>query len=192
MSQELEIEFKNILTPDEFFRLLNELSLTEDSFVTQVNDYFDTESFALKERQSALRIRHKLDRYTLTLKEPHPDGILETHQSLSSYEMQQFKEQQQLPEGDVKTALLQYGVVIDQLNHLGSLTTKRAELPWRSGLLVLDENQYLTITDYELEFEAKEYHKGKQHFEELLQHFSITTRPTLTKIQRFFEAATLL
>ncbi|WP_368895813.1 CYTH domain-containing protein, partial [Priestia megaterium] len=45
MKQEIEIEFKNIVTKEEFDRLRSHFQLTEDQFVSQENHYFDTPAF---------------------------------------------------------------------------------------------------------------------------------------------------
>src|SRR5688572_17446881 len=82
MSQNIEIEFKNIITKSEFEKLINHFGLVEESFFTQENHYFDTPDFALKNQGSALRIRKKNEKYELTLKQPHPDGLLETNKTL--------------------------------------------------------------------------------------------------------------
>ncbi|EUJ26736.1 hypothetical protein PCORN_14524 [Listeria cornellensis FSL F6-0969] len=68
MSQELEIEFKNMLTASEYDLLMNEFRLEEADFFTQTNYYFDTADFQLKERLAALRIRKRELHYELTLK----------------------------------------------------------------------------------------------------------------------------
>ncbi|MFP3488877.1 CYTH domain-containing protein, partial [Staphylococcus sp. SIMBA_130] len=52
----------------------------------QINHYFETKEFSLKELGCAIRIREKDGKYTLTLKEPHPDGLLETHDLLTKQE----------------------------------------------------------------------------------------------------------
>lgn len=59
MVQELEIEFKNLLTKEEFHRLADFFQLTEKDFAEQENYYFDTKYFALKKHGAALRIRKK-------------------------------------------------------------------------------------------------------------------------------------
>ena len=50
MVQEIEIEYKTLLTKQEFTTLLHALSFPQDS-VSQTNYYFDTINFALKEHQ---------------------------------------------------------------------------------------------------------------------------------------------
>lgn len=56
MTQEIEIEFKNIVTEEEFNTLCKSFSI--EVFTKQVNHYFETPDFSLK-AGSALRIRHK-------------------------------------------------------------------------------------------------------------------------------------
>ncbi len=188
MEQEVEIEFKNMLTPDEFFLLSNELSLKEESFTTQMNHYFDTPDFSLKSHRCALRIREKNGSFVLTLKQPHPDGLLETHQQLSVAEYSSYMNNEKFAEGHVYSILSDLGVDPKSIVYLGTLTTKRAEKETTDGLLVLDENQYLSVIDYELEYEAKERKKGEFEFSTFLKQYGIPERKTLNKIQRFFEA----
>ena len=59
MKQEIEIEFKNIITQEEFKQLLYTFSIKDEDFITQENHYFDTETFSLKNNGCALRIRKK-------------------------------------------------------------------------------------------------------------------------------------
>ncbi|WP_212685903.1 CYTH domain-containing protein, partial [Salmonella enterica] len=82
MAQEIEIEFKNLLTEEEYLKLLSNLPFPKYS-QTQTNYYFETEDFSLKAHGSALRIREKNGNYTLTLKETHELGLLETHDALT-------------------------------------------------------------------------------------------------------------
>lgn len=59
MAQEIEIEFKNLLTKNEFEKLTQAYQLDNEDFVLQENHYFDTKSFALKHKGAALRIRKR-------------------------------------------------------------------------------------------------------------------------------------
>src|SRR5690625_3099304 len=85
MAQEIEIEYKVLLTKKEFEKIASSLPFSANS-VTQVNHYFETNQFNFKKQQSALRIREKNNKYTLTLKQPHEEGILETHDQLTEEE----------------------------------------------------------------------------------------------------------
>ncbi|MDP4171799.1 MAG: CYTH domain-containing protein, partial [Bacillota bacterium] len=52
MSQNIEIEFKNMLTLDEYSRIKSTFLLKEEQFFIQENHYFDTPAFSLKDKES--------------------------------------------------------------------------------------------------------------------------------------------
>lgn len=187
MKQELEIEFKNLLTEKEFHRLASHFSVKEDDFITQENHYFDTPEFSLKNHGTALRIRKKNEKYTLTLKQPYNDGLLESHQSLSSQEAAGLLDGDAAITGEIAGLIQQLGIDVTRLAYFGTLATKRAQLPYKDGLLVLDHSFYLNKDDYELEFEAADFHVGKQQFNDLLEQFRIPIRHTENKIRRFYQ-----
>ncbi|WEG11910.1 CYTH domain-containing protein [Pullulanibacillus sp. KACC 23026] len=186
MSQEIEIEFKNMLTKHEFDHLVQVFQLNEQDFLTQHNDYFDTSSFELKSKGAALRIREKENRFVLTLKEPHTVGKLETHQFLSKKDVQQFFQSRELDPGDVQQRLERLSIKPENLQHLGRLTTHRAEFPHEEGLFVLDHSCYLDTEDYEMEWEFNDHPTGQKRFESFLERYQIPKRPTQNKIMRFF------
>ncbi|CEG26119.1 CYTH domain-containing protein [Bacillus sp. B-jedd] len=186
MGQNIEIEFKNLLQKDEFERISEHFGLLEDSFKKQVNHYFDTQEFSLKDKGSALRIREKGGQSILTLKQPHEEGLLETDQLLSQKEAEAVLEEGALPAGRVAVEIGKLGVNVSDLSYFGTLATTRAELPYQNGLLVLDHSTYLDTEDYELEYEAAEYSEGKQTFETLLHQLGIPERQTPNKIRRFY------
>ncbi|TCP22321.1 adenylate cyclase [Scopulibacillus darangshiensis] len=186
MNQEIEIEFKNILKKGEFEKLRTALNMTANHFKRQINYYFDTEDFSIKGNHSALRIRFKNGQYQLTLKQPHPEGLLETHQHLSESEASLMIKTAKLPAGDVQTLLRRADIPYEDLVFLGQLTTDRAEIPFMSGELVLDHSFYLDHEDYELEFEASDRTDGQEAFDQLLTAHNIPARKTQNKIIRFF------
>lgn len=186
MSQEIEIEFKNMLTKTEFNQLKKEFQLTDSAFITQHNDYFDTVDFSLKSKNAGLRIREKQGHFVFTLKEPHEVGRLETHQSLTEDEVTTFMKHRILKDGDVHSRLLHFNVNPKELCHLGRLTTKRAELKNKDSILVLDHSLYFDQEDFELEWEFTDYENGEQQFEALLKTYQIPKRTTQNKIKRFF------
>jgi uncharacterized protein YjbK len=186
MSQEIEIEFKNLLTYDEFLRLIDDFQVLRKDFVEQTNHYFDTESFHLKDHYSALRVRTRKETFTLTLKQQKDNYILETHQPLTENEFLAIKDGQTIPEGEV-TEKIEKLIPFQDIKYLGSLTTMRAELPFKDGLIVLDENHYLGKIDYELEYESADYKEGLQNFMDLLASKMIPKRETENKISRFFQ-----
>ncbi|MCM3719129.1 CYTH domain-containing protein [Fictibacillus phosphorivorans] len=186
MSQEIEIEFKNLITYEEFLQLIDAFKVQKTDFVEQTNYYFDTEDFQLKNYKCALRIRYKKDTYTLTLKQQFDEHILETHQTIEKDAFPGLINGMTLPEGEVTKKLQSLGIHTENIKYLGELTTHRVEFPYQRGLLVLDENHYLGHIDYELEYESADYKKGQQIFQELLKVKNIPDRETKSKIHRFF------
>lgn len=186
MSQEIEIEFKNLLTYEEFLQLIDAFEVRKSDFNEQTNYYFDTEDFQLKNHKSALRIRFKKDTYTLTLKQQYEEHILETHQTIDKGIFPNMLNGIPLPHGEVTEVLRKLKIDTDEIKFLGELSTNRVELPYQEGLLVLDENHYLGKIDYELEYESADYKKGQQIFLELLKSKNIPERETKSKIHRFF------
>ena len=186
MSQHIEIEFKNMLTKEEYLHLITEFSINETKIDTQINHYFDTETFQLKELGSALRIREKKGQFELTLKQPAEVGLLETNQEITKEIALAMLQGASLPCGSVKDQLLKLGFPIEQLQYFGSLTTKRCELKYKGGLLVLDHSLYLSKEDYELEYEVQDITEGELTFKQLLDSFQIPFRATENKIKRFY------
>jgi uncharacterized protein YjbK len=188
--QEIEIEFKNLLTFEEFTSLCSKFQVQSEDFFSQVNHYFDTTNFALKENGCALRIRRKGDTYTLTLKQPAEEGLLETHQIVSEEEFTAMKvEGRGLISGMISTIIKdELGIDPAAIRYFGSLKTNRVEFPFKDGLLVLDESNYMETSDFEVEYEAKNYEQGKKQFFDLLGEHGIPVRETKNKIVRFYEA----
>ncbi len=188
MHQEIEIEFKNLLTEQEYNLLLEQLNIRSETANKQVNYYFDTADMLLKEHKSALRIRKKGGEYVLTLKEPHPDGLLETHQKCTETEAINAMETGDIPQGQVTEQIRRLTSVSEaQFNYLGELSTKRLEIHEPDGLIVLDKSEYLGKVDYELEFETSARTAGEAAFKRLLNDYGIPQRKTKNKIERFYE-----
>ncbi|WAA08648.1 CYTH domain-containing protein [Fervidibacillus albus] len=185
--QHVEIEFKNLLTKQEFDRLKNHFSIQEIDFFCQVNNYFDTPDFLLKTNGMALRIRKKNNSFELTLKEPNEVGLLETNEPIAKEDVQAMLAGTSFFQGEIKTRLEQLNIRTDTIVHFGQLTTFRAEFPYRDGLAVLDKNLYFKMVDYELEYEVTDEKIGEKHFTDLLHTFQIPRRKTENKIVRFYK-----
>lgn len=187
MSQEIEIEYKNLLTKEEFSRIKTFFDFKTDDFKKQINHYFDTSDFYLKKQGYALRIREKDGNYELTLKQPAPTGLRETNQALSSSEAKEVMETNDLPKGPVKDALEGLAGNAEAFIYFGSLATNRAEKNYQDGLAVLDHSYYLNTEDYEIEFEVVDEKKGQEVFKSLLEQLQIPLRTTDNKIMRFYK-----
>lgn len=187
MTQNLEIEFKNMLTKTEYQTLLKDLNINNEQIYSQENHYFDTPDFALKQARSALRIRKKQNDYEMTLKQPLEVGLMETNQRLSSEEALWAIQSGKLPAGEIKAKIDGMAIPFSKIEYFGSLHTNRVELEYKGGLLVLDHSCYLNKEDFELEFEVQSFHDGMEIFNEILRLYQIPERKTKNKIQRFYE-----
>ncbi|QQZ08205.1 CYTH domain-containing protein [Heyndrickxia vini] len=188
MASVIEIELKNLVTQEEFIRIKNEFSLTENLFIEQINHYFDSPTFQLKQLGCALRIRKKKNQYELTLKSPAEIGLLETNEKINEQLANQLITSGELPEGEVKNKLRQLSLPLDNINYFGSLTTNRAEINYKDGLLVFDISSYLNKRDFEIEYEVADRIIGERIFQELMNQLNIPIRETENKIVRFYNA----
>lgn len=189
MNQELEIEYKNLLSKEEYTTLLNHFTFSKDDFFVQENYYFDTEDFQLKRHHAALRIRLKEQAAELTLKTPQSGHLLVTNQKMSSDEANELIKKKMFHMNDtLKTVLQDFGVDVTKPVLLCvHSTTKRAEKQTGRELVVLDQSWYNGKMDYELEIESDDTASGKSFFLRLLHQFNIPKRPTPNKIQRAFQ-----
>ena len=188
MSRSLEIEYKSMLTAEEYQRVKTQLKLSETDFFVQTNHYFDSADWQLRSRQMGLRIRQFPDKAELTLKLPQPTGLLEVTDPLTLTEAQTILTTKHLPAGHVTAELEQQGINPRQLQPIGSLTTKRAEVALPEGLLALDESWYGTEHDYEIELEVTDALSGAQNFQLLLNKWQILKKGAKNKVQRMIEA----
>lgn len=185
MKQEIEIEFKNLLTKEEFNKLVLAFQL-ESSFIKQVNHYFDTPNFSLKGVNSALRIREKNNKFTMTLKQPNEVGLLETHEDLTEDIAKQIMESNHELPASIINQLHSLQINATNLEYFGSLTTNRVEIPYKDGLLVLDHSIYHGTEDFEVEYEVSDELIGHENFLRLLKEHQIELKKTENKIKRFF------
>ncbi|EEU7817715.1 CYTH domain-containing protein, partial [Listeria monocytogenes] len=186
MVKELEIEFRNLLTKEEYDTLIESFHVKEDDFFEQTNYYLDTTNFDLKKRHSALRIRQLETQYQLTLKTPEARGLMETTQILGKDQASAIIAGANIPVGPVRDTLKELGIKHENLQVFGSLKTIRAEKDYKKGLLVFDKNFYGSISDFDLEYEVADYDKGKEIFDKLLKEYQITNQPAENKVARFY------
>ena len=189
MSQEIEIEFKNLLTKAEYETLLEKLPFPKDG-MKQTNYYFETPDFQLRNNHSALRIRKKNNLYKLTLKEPYQGGLLETHDSLTEDEAIEWIKNNPIPKEATTNQLNKMNIEISDLQYYGSLTTVRREYKENGLIFCLDYSTYNNVEDYELEIESLDRASGLKALGKVLQTFGISKKETTNKIERFFHSLT--
>jgi len=185
MSQEIEIEYKNLITREEYKQLLKTYPFPSKG-KKQINHYFETPDKRLQKQGCAIRIREKSNTYTLTLKEPHPSGLLETHDIIHKETFHQWVSGNIIPQPYTTGQLINRGIQPEHLKYMGNLETIRNETNYKGVLLVLDISKYNGYMDYELELEASDESVGLHLFNEILDHQGIEKRSTPNKIKRFY------
>lgn len=186
MTDEIEIEKKNLLTKEEYDLVYNHFNLKSQQVFTQTNAYFDTKDLAIRKTDSALRIRTKVNFSEMTLKTPYKENLLEINLPLGLDKAEELIKQQSFkPTDDILSKLIDLGIDKDITVYLlTKLTTKRIEKKLNKGLLVLDQSWYGNTTDYELEIEADSNENAEDLFSEILSNLTIPHRKTENKIQR--------
>ncbi len=175
MKQNLEIEYKILISKDQY----TQLSLQFDGEkVLQTNFYYDTHDFSLRQKHISCRIRTINDQSELTFKTPGPVGKNE-------FTFEHIDPKTIFTNTDVLAFIHQLGVH-SPLIHQGTLQTLRTSIHLRYGLLCLDENIYNGQTDYELEYEVDDDEKkGLAEFNTLLSKIHLVyTANCDSKIKR--------
>ena len=142
-----ELEKKLLLTEDEYDYLMEhlgyEIPLIPKPITTQINYYFDTDDFSMNRQNTTCRIRLKDGKYTATMKK---------HSSATD---QSTEIEMEIYDGLESNAFTNMGLKLQ-----GELITKRCVIFKDSGReTVLDKNEYLGHTDYELEIEYTQEHE---------------------------------
>ncbi len=183
----VEIEGKAIVTKDDFSKLLHFFKKDEKDAIIQHNYYFETDDFTLKRHELALRIRAREETYTLTLKQPADDGILETNQILTKKEFERAIFNQKLPEGVITAKLRDLNVPLETIQCAGKMTTRRIEFSYEQGTICLDQSEYFDYVDYEIEFEGTSRAHVEKTLRDLFSKLKITPLDADNKISRFFK-----
>lgn len=190
MSKEIEIEFKSMLTKNEYETLLRYYNVSDEQFVTQTNLYFDTTDFQLKQHGMGLRIRRFADKAEATLKIPQTIGLLEVTDPLTLNEVDEALAKDQFAQqaAEILEQLETLNIPLSDLHLIGKLITKRAELMISEGKLALDESWYSEHHDFELELEVPNSGFDETAFKRLLAKFDLPYRKTQNKIVRAVSA----
>lgn len=184
---ETEIEFKNLITSDQFKQIRDSLFIDITPFY-QTNFYIDTEDLQIRKNILMLRVRELEDRFVLTLKVPNEAHIItEYHQILDESVLEKTNIDESDLGADIINVLKERNIDTNALNIQGQLETIRYERTYKNGLLMLDESQYFGETDYELEYEANNVSDGKVVFNEILDHYDIQRTEEVVKSERFYK-----
>ena len=142
-----ELEKKLLLTEEEYDYLMEHLGyespLIPSPITTQINYYFDTDDFSMNRQNTTCRIRLKDGKYKATMKKHSSSGDRSTETEMEIYN------------GLESNAFTEMGLKLQ-----GELVTRRCIVFKDAGCeAVLDKNEYLGQTDYELEIEYTPEHE---------------------------------
>lgn len=185
---EIEKEFKNLLTKEQYEALVAEYKEIFTKDVTQTNSYYDYEGL-LQEHKMALRIRIVEGKETgeITLKIPQSSlEVLEYTEVLPVDILNAYNHDKQftLPTS-LQEALEDKGITLQTVNQTALLTTHRLEGALSENeWLVLDESHYNGKVDYEMEMEVRSLELGEPVFLGILETYKIERRQAESKIKR--------
>lgn len=182
MSTGTEVEFRTLLTKEEYTKLMNMFNSKRSD--VQTNHYFDTSRFSMKAADASLRVRERTE-LELTLKKKKGYTIQQFTQPITVEEFAAIKETGVLPQGEIANEIPSI-IGSQKVNNFMSLTTNRVYMPYSNGILFIDKSSYLGVSDFELVYEAKNYHSGKQEFVAIINEFGIKYKKAEKKIKRAY------
>ncbi len=174
MHTNLEIEYKTMITKEQFEKML--LAFPNHQVIQQTNTYFKAAHFT---RKNSIRIRKINDTYLFTLKIPTENGIIEEEKIIQGNSIED------LNEPEILACMNSYDIHGPFLQ-VGALHTERHLIMDEIGELCLDKSTYGKKTDYEIEYEIKkDPQKGLERFLSILNENQIEYIPSpLSKVAR--------
>lgn len=176
MKQHLEIEFKTMLSEEEFNKLYQTMGFDEGFL--QINSYFDTLSTFFLKKRMMLRIRSVNDVFIFTMKTPSELGVLENEFKLDSFNQNDPK---------IQKILGNFGIESTDLLLVAQSKTIRHEIVDQHGTWCLDLNEFAQDKDYELEYELHEgvnYEDAQQHYFNKINELNILYKEAKPKYIR--------
>lgn len=169
MANAVEIEAKVLLDDKEYEHLLKKLPLKQH--VIQTNWYIDSADRELEHASTrmGLRIRFVNGEYTLTLKAPMAEGLLEKEELLGPSEAEQMIKKDLFPKGGIADFLGTLDVDVKKLKTLAKLETERYYGLVDKCKVSLDKNTYLGKVDYELEVDSDSMGTAQKEAKEILK-----------------------
>ena len=185
---EIEKEFKNLLTKEQYEAIAGDYQSVFTKDITQTNSYYDYEGL-LQQHKMALRIRIVEGKETgeITLKIPQSSlEVLEYTEVLPVDILNAYNHDKQftLPTSLLE-ALENKGITLQTVNQTALLTTHRLEGALSENeWLVLDESHYNGKVDYEMEMEVRSLELGEPVFLGILEKYKIERLQAESKIKR--------
>lgn len=185
---EIEKEFKNLLTKEQYEAIADDYQSVFTKDITQTNSYYDYEGL-LQQHKMALRIRivEGKEIGEITLKIPQNSlEVLEYTEVLPVDILNAYNHDKQftLPTS-LQEALENKGITLQTVNQTALLTTHRLEGALSENeWLVLDESHYNGKVDHEMEMEVRSLELGEPVFLGILEKYKIERRQAESKIKR--------
>ena len=185
--REIEIEFKNLLSKNQYEALYEKYNLSNFKEIINKNFYYDDADESFKKIGAALRIRYTNKKTEMTLKIKGETQNVEINVTIDERYPKEPTVLLILP-NEIISELERMNVKIKTPMLIQKIETLRHEVTLEDGLLVLDKTTFINdIVDYELEFETKDYESGLAAFEKLLEENNIDKNPAKSKIARAVE-----
>ena len=170
----LECEERVMITFEQYQALLAAYMAIDPQFkiLNIENTYLDDEFLSIKKSGMMLRKRETNGRFELTLKIKREDGEIEINETLENH-----------PERD-KNLVINY----QNCHPIASLRTNRIEAHEKDYLVVIDQNIYNGIIDYDLEIEAPTLTRAKEAILDICKRFNLEYKKGYTsKSSRAFK-----
>ena len=181
MATNIEIEAKVLISEEEYKNIVNTYSDSVISEYDQDNYYLDSDDFELKRIGVGLRVRLKDGIYTLTLKAPMAEGLLEKNNSLTEAQFRALKTSNILPECDIKEFIKMLGKDPEKVKVQTELITHRKEIAVEDETInfCIDMNKYNGLVDYELECTGNSLSRAKDYLKRLCSISNILYKDNL-------------
>lgn len=177
MNNNLERELKIGLTKDQYDLLLH--SYDFDKTITQTNTYYDTEDGLIKKKRGALRIRFADGKKILTIKLPNDEtSKKEYEREIDASSPEEFTK-------EVWDYIHLHLPEVHALKPIASFTTVRNLLYRPEGEFCLDETDFGSVKDYEIEYEYHVDHNGIEKLNNFLKPAGLVyTKQSPSKLAR--------
>lgn len=176
MNRQLEIEYKTLVTREQFHRLMDFFPFNASK--KQKNTYFDTKDSQLQKQHWMVRIREVGQTFIFTAKFPVELGHDEVEFELTSFDIDDSR----------ILALLEHHQITGKLYPIGTTTTIRSMYCDSFGCWCLDQTFFDNTMDFEIEYEL---HAGifdaKKHYLETLLSLDIEFSKAKSKFARMLE-----
>jgi uncharacterized protein YjbK len=174
MNTNLEIEYKTLLTEEQFNHI--SLDFIEVPAIKQINFYYQ---YTDVNKPIAARIRQINQTFELTFKIKQTKGRLEVNFEVYGNDSNVFDRE------DIRSFLIENDYTQAFIS-LGELTSYRRLIKEDHGDLCIDENHYLGKIDYELEYEVTHDEKlAYARYLELVEKYHLSNEKAKTKYHRF-------